>query len=82
MAIGFSWHWDTQGLGLPSYLYRQLIARMFERYDFVEYLTGEPNINMDPTNILLVRIGKRINQQGVNQFVNRLLDSSGLLQSI
>jgi GNAT superfamily N-acetyltransferase len=82
MAIGFSWHWDTQGLGLPSSLYRQLITRMFEPQGFVEYLTGEPNMNMDPTNILLVRIGNRVNQHEVNQFVNRLLDSPGILQTI
>jgi hypothetical protein len=37
---------------------------------------------MDPANVLLVRIGNRINQQAVNQFINRLLDTPDILQAI
>ena len=81
MAIGLSWHWDTEGIGLHPSLYRQLIKRMFAPHGFVEYLTTEPNISMDPTNILLVRIGNQINQQVLNQFVNRLLDTSDILRA-
>jgi GNAT superfamily N-acetyltransferase len=81
MAIGFSWHWDTEGIGLHPSLYRQLIKRIFAPCGFAEYLTTEPNISMDPTNILLVRIGNQINQQVVNQFVNRLLDTSDILRA-
>ena len=81
MAIGLSWHWDTEGAGLHPSLYRQLIKRMFAPHGFVEYLTTEPDISMDPANILLVRIGNRINQQAVNQFVNSLLDTSDILRA-
>lgn len=81
MAIGLSWHWDTEGTGLHPSLYRQLIKRVFAPRGFVEYLTTEPNISMDPANILLVRIGNRMNQQVINQFVNRLLDTSDILRT-
>jgi len=77
-AIGLSWHWDTEKVGLPSSRYRQLIARLFEPHDFMEYQTSEPNISSEAGNILLVRIGNRVSQQNVGQFINRLLGSVDL----
>src|SRR2546425_9596427 len=79
LALGFSWHWDTEGLGLTRYRYRQLIEQLFAGYGFCEYLTTEPNIRMDPANILLARIGSQVDQDGMNRFLNRLLRSEGLL---
>ena len=77
-ALGLSWHWDTEGLGLNRYQYRKLIERLFAAYGFVEYLTSEPNITMDPANIFLARIGSRVNLQTINQFYNRMLSSQNL----
>ena len=78
LAMGFSWHWDLEGLGLTRYRYRQLIAELFASYGFCEYLTSEPNIRMDPANILLARIGSQVDQQRINHFLNRLLRSQTL----
>lgn len=78
LAMGFSWHWDTDGLGLNSVRYRELIARLFASQGFVEYLTSEPNIRMDPMNIFLARIGRNVKQQTINAFLNRLLVSPTL----
>ena len=77
-ALGLSWHWDTEGLGLNRYQYRKLIEQLFAAYGFVEYLTSEPNITMDPANIFLARIGSRVSLQAVNQFYNRMLSSQNL----
>ncbi|HLX55463.1 MAG TPA: acetoin utilization protein AcuC, partial [Ktedonobacteraceae bacterium] len=52
-ALGLSWHWDTEGLGMNVYLYREMIARLFASQGFVEYPTTEPNVSMEPANILL-----------------------------
>jgi len=78
LALGLSWHWDTEGLGLTRYRYRQLIERISAGYGFCEYLTTEPNIRMDPANILLARIGSQVDQDSMNRFLNRLLRSEGL----
>jgi acetoin utilization protein AcuA len=78
LAMGLSWHWDTEGLGLNSAHYRELIARLFASQGFIEYVTSEPNIRMDPTNIFLARIGRNIDQYTLNAFLNRLLTSSTL----
>jgi GNAT superfamily N-acetyltransferase len=73
LAIGLSWHWDTEGMRMPPLRYRKLIARVFESHGFLEYQTTEPDIASDPANILLARIGSRVDQQAVGQFINRLL---------
>ena len=77
-AMGLAWHWDTEGLGLNIYRYRQLISRLFATQGFVEYPTTEPNITMEPANILLARIGKRVDQRVVSRFLNHLLSSPNL----
>jgi acetoin utilization deacetylase AcuC-like enzyme/GNAT superfamily N-acetyltransferase len=78
-AMGLSWHWDTQGLGISPYRYRQLIAHLFESQGFKEYPTSEPNISMEPANILLARIGNRVDIRVASQFMSRLLRSPNLM---
>jgi acetoin utilization deacetylase AcuC-like enzyme/GNAT superfamily N-acetyltransferase len=77
-AIGLTWHWDTEGLGMNVYRYRQMLARLFGTQGFVEYPTTEPNVSMEPANVLLARIGKRVDQRTVSRFLNRLLASPNL----
>lgn len=77
-AMGLSWHWDTEGLGMNVYRYRELIARLFASQGFVEYPTTEPNISMEPANVLLARIGKRVDSRVASRFLNRLLSSPNL----
>jgi hypothetical protein len=77
-AIGLSWHWDVEGLGITVYRYRQLIASLFASQNFVEYPTTEPNVSMEPGNILLARIGSRVDQRVASQFYTRLISSPNL----
>ncbi len=74
-AMGLSWHWDMEGLGISVYSYRKLISRLFGSQGFVEYPTTEPDIRMDPGNIFLARIGKRVDQQSIDRFMKNLLAS-------
>ena len=77
-AIGLSWHWDMEDLGISVYRYRELIARLFGSQGFVEYPTTEPNVSMEPANVLLARIGSRVDKRVASQFLNRLLSASNL----
>ncbi len=74
-AAGLSWHWDMEGLGITTHRYRELIAHLFATQGFVEYPTTEPNVSMEPSNILLVRIGKRVDQRVITQFFNRMMST-------
>ncbi len=78
LGMGLSWHWDTDGLGISRFRYRKLLARLLASYSFVEYLTAEGNICMDPANILLARLGSRVEQVVINKFYERLLQSETL----
>ena len=62
VGLGLSWHWDYQGLAMSRFEYREMIARFFAAHGFAEYLTSEPNIRMDPANILVARLGSRIDR--------------------
>jgi acetoin utilization protein AcuA len=78
LGLGFSWHWDYEGLGISRFHYRELIARLFAAHGFTEYLTSEPNIRMDPANILVARLGSRLAEESMNRFFQRLLQSDTL----
>jgi len=78
LGMGLSWHWDTEGLGINRFRYRELVAQLFAPYGFVEYLTSEANIRMDPANILMVRLGRDVDQRTLSQFFHRLLQSDTL----
>jgi acetoin utilization protein AcuA len=78
LGLGFSWHWDYEGLGTTPFDYREMIARLFAAHGFVEYLTSEPNIRSDPANILLARLGKHLENEHMKRFFQRLLQSETL----
>ena len=78
LGLGFSWHWDYEGLGMTRYQYRAIIANLFAAHGFVEYLTSEPNIRMDPANILVARLGSHLEYESMNRFFQRLLQSETL----
>jgi GNAT superfamily N-acetyltransferase len=78
LGLGLSWHWDYEGLGISRFQYREIIARFFAAHGFAEYLTSEPNIRMDPANILVARLGRRLGEERMNRFFARLLHSETL----
>ncbi|HLI90580.1 MAG TPA: GNAT family N-acetyltransferase [Ktedonobacteraceae bacterium] len=77
-AVGLSWHWDTEGLGISMYRYRELLAKLFATQGFKEYPTTEPNVSMEPANVLLARIGQRVDKRTASKFLNRMLSSPNL----
>jgi len=78
LALGLSWHWDYEGLGISRFQYREMLAHLFAAHGFVEYLTSEPNIRMDPANVLLARLGSHFEVESMNRFYERLLFSDTL----
>ncbi|HZS78663.1 MAG TPA: acetoin utilization protein AcuC [Ktedonobacteraceae bacterium] len=72
-AAGLSWHWDLEGLQMSPMHYRELIRHLFGTQGFVERATTEPNISMEPGNILLVRVGKNVDRFTTDRFFKRLM---------
>lgn len=78
LGLGLSWHWDTEGLGISQFRYRALVERLFAPYGFVEYMTSEGNISMDPANILLARLGRSVDPETIRHFFQLLFQSDTL----
>ena len=78
LGLGLSWHWDYEGLGISRFGYREMIARLFAAHGFAEYLTSEPNIRMDPANILFARLGSQLERESISLFFQHLLRSETL----
>jgi GNAT superfamily N-acetyltransferase len=78
IGLGLSWHWDYTGLGMSPFQYREVIARLFAAHGFAEYMTSEPNIRMDPANILVARLGRSVGEERMNRFFERLFESEWL----
>jgi len=68
VALGLSWHWDTEGLNMSPYRYRKVIISLFTAHGFTEYATTEPDISMEPANVMLVRVGNRVGARDVERF--------------
>jgi len=77
-AVGLAWHWDTEGLGMSMYRYRELITHLFATQGFVEYPTNEPNVRMEPANVFLARIGKRVDARASSRFLSRVMSTPNL----
>jgi GNAT superfamily N-acetyltransferase len=80
IALGLSWHWDLEGLEMSANRYRQVISHLFASQGFSEYATTEPDISMEPANILLVRIGKRVSSYDIARF-NRYIQRTPAIQN-
>jgi len=78
IGLGLTWHWDFEEAGLSRFQYRAMIERLFAAYGFVEYVTSEANIRMDPANIFLARLGSQIRQEEMTRFFQCLLQSEEL----
>jgi hypothetical protein len=63
---------------MSRFHYREMIARLFAAHGFAEYLTSEPNIRMDPANILVARLGGCIERESMSRFFQQLLQSETL----
>lgn len=72
VAAGLSSHWDLKGTGLSPFRYRSMLAHALDPYNFFEFLTDEPNIAMDPANILLIRIGQRVELEVMDTLFQRM----------
>lgn len=78
LGMGLCWHWDMTGLSLNPFEYREMLERFCAAYGFMEYLTTEPNIRMNPANIFLARLGKDVDQTAIQHFFHCLLRSNTL----
>jgi GNAT superfamily N-acetyltransferase len=69
LATAYAWHWDLVGTGLSKDTYQDVLVRCFGSVGFEPLQTDEPNIQEDPANRLLVRIGPRVSPKVREEFL-------------
>jgi acetoin utilization protein AcuA len=72
LGFGLCWHWDTGGLGLTRATYRSMLITFLASAGFVDCPTNEGNMRLDPSNVLLARIGTHVSPEMIIQFYNSL----------
>lgn len=74
---GFAWHWDLESTGLPKHQYRNMLTSLFLPFGFRPFYTNEPNVSLDPANILLARMGQRVSFEARELFMEILFGKDG-----
>ncbi|MEK4254998.1 GNAT family N-acetyltransferase [Ureibacillus sp. FSL K6-2830] len=64
----YYWHWDLKGTGLNVWQYRNMMENLMKTVGFEYCATDDPEITSHPANCLMVRIGKRVNQDSIERF--------------
>lgn len=64
----YYWHWDLKGTGLNVWEYRRILEKMMGAGGLKWFATDDPEISSHPANCLMVRIGKRVDNESIQQF--------------
>ncbi len=66
----YYWHWDLKGTGLSVWEYRDMMEKMMNAGGLEYMATDDPEISSHPANCLMVRIGKRVDNESILRFDN------------
>lgn len=68
VSTEYYWHWDLEGSGLSLWHYKDMLEAFFARVGFERRDTDEPDIASHPSNMLMVRTGKRVSEDLILAF--------------
>ncbi|WP_079479401.1 GNAT family N-acetyltransferase [Halobacillus salinus] len=68
ISTEYHWHWDLKGTGLNIWDYRKVMEKMMAAGGLTPAPTDDPEIISHPANCLMVRIGKHVSEESVEQF--------------
>lgn len=64
----YYWHWDLKGTKLNVWDYRKMMENLMKSVGFQYSATDDPEITSHPANCLMIRIGKRVDQETMERF--------------
>jgi acetoin utilization protein AcuA len=73
MAAHFVHSWDLKNTNMPPWNYREFMLKLFGSYGFTTWETVDPEIREHPCNILLARVGSKIDSDCVKLFTGSCL---------
>lgn len=66
----YYWHWDLKEMGMDVWEYRKMMEKMMGSAGLKWVATDDPEICAHPANCLMVRIGKNVPLESIEQFDN------------
>lgn len=61
-------HWDTDGNRMDVWEYRNMLDRFFSQVGFMPMPTNDPDIMEHPANMLMARVGSRVDMEAIMFF--------------
>ncbi|MCM3739386.1 GNAT family N-acetyltransferase [Oceanobacillus luteolus] len=68
ISTEYYWHWDLEGTKLSIWDYRKIMEKMMASGGLSPAPTDDPEIISHPANTLMVRIGKNVSTEAIEQF--------------
>lgn len=65
------WHWDLKNTNLNIWQYQDMMKKVLGYFGFKKYDTIDPEVQSDPANLLMARIGEKVPESSISTF-NRL----------
>lgn len=68
ISTEYYWHWDMDGTKLSVWQYRKMMENMMAKGGLAPFPTDDSEIISHPANCLMVRIGKNVTKDRIEQF--------------
>ena len=68
ISTEYHWHWDLQGTNLTIWQYRKMMEKLMHHGGLRLCETDDPEITSHPANCLMVRVGKKVPRESLQQF--------------
>ncbi|MFD2169079.1 GNAT family N-acetyltransferase [Tumebacillus lipolyticus] len=68
ISTEYYWHWDLESTGLTVWEYKEVMKSIMGSVGMEMYATDDPEITSHPANMLMARIGSRIDLDTIETF--------------
>jgi len=68
ISTEYYWHWDLDDTGLSVWDYKEVMKKVMGSVGMEQFATDDPEITSHPANMLMARIGTRVDMDSVERF--------------
>ncbi|PWK15879.1 N-acetyltransferase [Tumebacillus permanentifrigoris] len=68
ISTEYYWHWDLDATGISVWDYKEVMKKIMGSVGMEAFATDDPEICSHPANMLMARIGTRVDQASIERF--------------
>ncbi|ASS74869.1 N-acetyltransferase [Tumebacillus algifaecis] len=68
ISTEYYWHWDLESTGLSVWAYKEVMKKIMGSVGMEMFATDDPEITSHPANMLMARIGSRVDLDSIEKF--------------